>query len=130
MVNDPVGDMLTQIRNAALAKNKMLELPYSNLKYAVADILSKEGYLTSVEKVGKTPKFMLKLGVAYTGKQPIISGIKRISKPGLRWYISVRDIPTVMGGAGIAIISTPSGVMTGREAKSKRIGGELLCEVW
>lgn len=130
MVNDPVGDMLTRIRNAAMAKNRAVDLPYSKMKQAVAKILHEQGYLTSVEKVGIAHPIILRLTLAYDGKSPVLMGIKRISKPGLRWYIGKKDVRMVMGGAGISILSTPMGVMTGKAAKAKGIGGEFICEVW
>lgn len=130
IVNDPVGDMLTRIRNAALARKKTVELPSSKLKLSVAKILFQEGYLVLVESFGQSPRPMLRLGLAYEGKEPVLTGIKRISKPGLRWYIGKKKIRSVMGGTGVAIVSTPRGVMTGKAAIGKGTGGELLCEVW
>lgn len=130
IVNDPVGDMLTRIRNAAMARKKTIELPSSKLKVAVSKILFDQGYLTHVETVGNKPKESLHLTIAYIGKEPKLTGIKRISKPGLRWYIGKKKIRPVMGGTGTAIVSTPSGVMTGKSAIKQGIGGELLCEVW
>lgn len=130
MISDPVGDMLTRIRNAALAHKKNVELPSSKLKVAVAKLLVKEGYLVSAEEETNKYGHVLKLTITYEGKEPLLTGIKRISKPGLRWYINKKKIPMVMGGAGISIISTPHGVMSGKDAKSKGVGGELLCEVW
>lgn len=130
MVNDPVGDMLAQIRNAALARRKSLELPYSRMKMAVAQILHNEGYIGAISKVGEDPKAQLRIELKYNDKLPAVTGMKRVSKPGLRWYINKQMIPTVVGGMGIAILSTPQGVMTGQEAKKRGIGGELLCTVW
>ncbi len=130
MISDPVGDMLTRIRNAALAHKKNVELPSSKLKVAVAKLLVKEGYLTSAEEETNEQGQVLKLVLTYEGKEPLLTGIKRISKPGLRWYINKKKIPMVMGGAGIAILSTPQGIMSGKDAKIKGVGGELLCEVW
>jgi small subunit ribosomal protein S8 len=130
MISDPVGDMLTRIRNAALAHKKNVELPSSKLKVAVAKLLVKEGYLASAEEEMNDQGQVLKLVLTYEGKEPLLTGIKRISKPGLRWYINKKKIPMVMGGAGIAILSTPQGIMSGKDAKIKGVGGELLCEVW
>lgn len=130
VINDPIGDMLTRIRNAALARNKTVELPKSGVKQAVALLLSKEGYLTRVEEVKTDHGDILRLELAYQGKDPVLVGVKRVSKPGLRWYVGTKKVPSVMGGMGIAIVSTPQGVMSGKEAKAKGIGGELLCEVW
>ncbi len=130
MVNDPIGDMLIQIKNAALAKNSTIVLPYSKLKKALADILLREGYIASVEKVGTDPKANLKIGIKYEDGVSVVTDVKRISKPGLRRYVGHDDIPTVVGGMGIAILSTPSGLLTGKEAKKQGIGGELLCKIW
>lgn len=130
MVNDPIGDMLAQIKNAALARQKDLEVPFSKVKLAVAKTLVTEGYLTSVEKTGTEPKLRLHLRLAYSGDMPAITDLKRKSKPGQRVYVNRESIPSVVGGMGVAILSTPKGVMTGREAKKLRMGGELLCVVW
>lgn len=130
MVNDPIGDMLIQIKNAAAAGKRLVELPASRVKLALARILVKEGYLTSVAVAGDKPKTLLRIGLKYTDKTSAIAGVKRISKPGLRFYVGSREIPTVVGGLGIAVISTPQGLMTGTEAKKSRLGGELLCEIW
>lgn len=113
-----------------MAGKLAIELPHSRLKMEVAKILSREGYIGSVEKFGTGPKFMIRIGIKYQGNEPAITGLKRISKPGLRWYIKKHAIPTVVGGMGIAILSTPQGIMTGTEAKKKGIGGELLCTIW
>lgn len=130
MIADPIGDMLTRIRNAAMARIKTIELPGSSVKHAVAVLLSKEGYLTRVEEVKTAQGNMLRLELAYEGKEPILTGVRRVSKPGLRWYVGKKKIPMVMGGTGVAIVSTPEGVMSGKDARAKGIGGELLCEVW
>ena len=130
MVNDPIGDMITQIKNAALAGKRELEVPFSRIKLAVAKTLAAEGYLTAAEKTGSEPKCGLKLQLAYSGGRPVLTDLKRKSKPGQRVYVSREKIPNVVGGLGIAVISTPRGIMTGREAKKLGIGGELLCEVW
>jgi len=130
MISDPIGDMLTRVRNAALAHQRTVELPSSKLKVAVAKLLVREGYLTHVEESKTDWGNWLKLTLTYEGKEPQLTGVKRVSKPGLRWYVNNKKIPIVMGGAGIAIISTPQGVMSGKDAKAKGIGGELLCEVW
>lgn len=126
MISDPIGDMLTRIRNAALAHKKVVELPSSKLKVAVAHLLVKEGFLTSADLEEST----LRLTLTYEGKEPLLIGIRRISKPGLRWYVNKKKIPMVMGGTGIAILSTPQGVMSGKDARKLGVGGELLCEVW
>jgi len=130
MVNDPIADMLIQIKNAAMARIHRVDIPYSRMKHAVAAILEKEGYVVSVEKIGESTQTRLRIELKYEDSKPIFSDVKRISKPGLRWYVNKKSIPLVVGGMGIAILSTPQGVMTGKEAKKRGIGGELLCEVW
>ncbi len=130
MVNDPIGDMLAQIKNATMARRRVVELPHSRLKQKVAEILQQEGYVGFVETVGEKPKQNLKLGIKFDDNSPAIRDIKRVSKPGLRWYVGASKIPTVVGGMGLAIISTPQGIMSGKEAKKRGIGGEVLCTVW
>ncbi len=130
MVNDPIGDMLIQIKNASAAHNSVIELPYSKLKAALGKILLDEGYVASVVKVGTDPKANLRVSIKYVNEESVITGVKRVSKPGLRWYVNKDTIPQVVGGMGIAILSTPQGIMTGRDAKKKGIGGELLCKIW
>ena len=130
MVNDPIGDMLIQIKNASLAKNNVIEFPYSKLKMALGKILVEQGYIATVAKVGTDPKANLRVGIKYVDGASVITGVKRVSKPGLRWYVAKDKIPQVVGGMGIAILSTPQGIMTGAEAKKKGTGGELLCKIW
>lgn len=130
MISDPIGDMLTRIRNAAMAHNKVIELPTSQLKLAVATLLSKKGYIKDVKVTGEGANKLLQMELVYEGKEPVLIGVKRVSKPGLRWYVGKNKIPVVMGGSGISVVSTPKGVMTGKEAVKLGIGGELLCEVW
>jgi small subunit ribosomal protein S8 len=130
MVNDPIGDMLIQIKNASLAQNSVIEFPYSKLKAALGKILLDEKYVTSVTKVGTDPKANLRIEIKYINGTSVITGVARVSKPGLRWYVAKNKIPLVVGGMGIAILSTPQGVMTGSDAKKKGIGGELLCKIW
>lgn len=130
MVNDPIGDLIVQIKNASRAGLGSIALPYSNMKFAVAQILLREGYLTSVEKTGTAPKFTLKIALKYDGKTPVLTDVKRKSKPGLRVYVNSRSIPSVVGGLGIGVVSTSQGIMTDSEARKKKLGGELLCEIW
>ena len=113
-----------------MAGNSAVVLPYSKLKEAVAKIFMEEGYLSSVTAVGEGVKKTLELRLRYEGSAPALTDLKRKSKPGLRVYVASHAIPTVVGGMGAAILSTPLGIMTGREAKKKHVGGELLCEVW
>ncbi len=130
MVNDPIGDMLAQIKNATMAGKRMVGLPHSRLKQAVAEILLKEGYVASVEAVGDKPKQTLRIGIKFDHGAPAIRDIKRVSKPGLRWYVPHDKIPYVVGGMGLAILSTSRGIMTGKDAKKLGVGGEVLCTVW
>ncbi|MEX0783325.1 MAG: 30S ribosomal protein S8 [Dehalococcoidia bacterium] len=132
-VSDPIADMLTRIRNAASARHDAVNIPASKMKVAIAEVLKQEGYIKSFSvatEEGKTQP-TLKVELSYGGrKQPILSGLKRVSKPGLRVYVQQREIPRVYGGLGVAILSTPKGIMTGREARRQEVGGELLCYVW
>jgi len=130
--NDPIADMLTRIRNANTAKHDTVDVPASKMKIAIADILVDEGYIAKYDLVEdgsfKTLHITLKYGVDKNEK--VISGIKRISKPGLRVYANTEDIPRVLGGLGIAILSTNKGVVTDKEARKLGVGGEVLCFVW
>lgn len=130
MVTDPIGDMLSQIKNAVLARHKTVEFPYSKVKESIAKALVDEGYLATVKTAGTKPKQTLMAEISYRGSQPVLEDIKRKSKPGLRVYVKKGDIRQVLGGLGSAIISTPQGVMSGKEAKKRGLGGELICEVW
>ncbi len=130
MVNDPIGDMIIQIKNASMAKKATIELPYSKLKKALGDILLKEGYIASIEKIGTDPKANLKIGIKYVQGVSAITDVSRVSKPGLRWYVNKGSIPTVVGGLGVAILSTPQGLMTGKKARELGTGGEVLCKIW
>jgi small subunit ribosomal protein S8 len=126
---DPISDMLTRIRNASLALLPVVELPHSRIKESIANILKKEGYVADVVVEGKMPK-TIKLRLKYEGKKNVIEGLRRISKPGLRKYVGATEIPRVLGGMGVAMISTSEGVMTGVQARKKNLGGEVLCHVW
>jgi small subunit ribosomal protein S8 len=128
-MTDPISDMLTRIRNAGRALLPAVELPHSRMKESVAHILKKEGYVVDVAVDGKTIK-KLKIQLKYQGKKSVIEGLKRVSKPGLRKYVGATEIPRVLGGLGVAVISTPEGVMTGAQARKKNLGGELLCYIW
>lgn len=129
-MTDPIADMLTRIRNAAAVKKAEVVLPYSKLKFNIAKILEKENYLSKVEKI-KTGKFdELRIELKYTSHGPAIRHIKRISKPGQRIYSAGKELPRVLNGYGLAILSTSKGIMTNKEAKSQNIGGELVCEIW
>lgn len=130
-ITDPIADMLTRIRNANNAGHKDVMVPASNMKKAIANILLEEGYIKKVDFIEDNKQGMLNITLKY-GKDgsKVIAGIKRISKPGLRIYASNEDIPRVLNGLGIAIISTSKGVMTDRRAKKDNVGGEVICYVW
>ena len=131
MTTDPVADMLTRIRNAIMARHEFTLVPYSKMKLAIAKIIKEEGFIDNYEVLRGRPERMIKVYLKYMDKkQPAIFGLKRISRPGLRVYVGRSEIPRVYGGLGIAILSTPSGVMTGQQAWRQRLGGELLCYVW
>jgi small subunit ribosomal protein S8 len=135
-VNDPISDMLTRIRNAVIAGHNTVALPSSRMKVEIARIMKEEGYLDSYEVVdGDAPgKKILRLKIKYVGerraRRPVISGLVRVSKPGRRIYVKKSEIPWVLSGLGIAILSTPKGVMTGSRARQLGVGGELLCKIW
>lgn len=122
--------MLTTIRNALMVRHPKVTFPFSNLKYEIAKILEKEGFIEKVEKKGRRLKKILEITLKYTDNLPAISGLKRISKPGQRIYSDWRKIKKVKGGYGIAIISTSKGLMTDKEARKQKIGGEIICEIW
>lgn len=127
---DPITDMLNRIRNAQAVLKTQVSLPFSNLKYEIAKILEKEAFIKKVEKKGKKNKKTIEIILKYDDKTPAISGLKRISKPGQRIYFPAKKIKKVKGGYGIAIISTSKGLMTDKEARKQKVGGEVLCEVW
>lgn len=129
-MSDPISDMLTRIRNAQLAEKAVVSMPSSKLKVAIADVLKDEGYIEGYNVVsGEGNKSSLEIGLKYYAGRPVIEKIKRISRPGLRIYKGAGDIPKVMNGLGIAIVSTSRGLMTDRKARANGIGGEVLCEV-
>lgn len=129
---DPIADMLTRIRNAIMARHDSVLIPASKTKISIANILKEEGFITDYEVVkGDTPQRVIKIQLKYAGKkEPILTGLKRVSKPGLRVYVGKGEIPRIYEGLGITILSTPLGVMTGRQAWRKGVGGEVLCYIW
>jgi small subunit ribosomal protein S8 len=131
MMTDPIADMLTRVRNAYIARHDTVAIPASNLKLHIAQVLRDEGYVKDFNVVGEGPKRMLRIELKYIGKkEPVLSGLKRVSRPGLRVYRPASAIPRVYGGLGTAILSTPQGVMSGRRARRLNVGGEVLAEVW
>jgi small subunit ribosomal protein S8 len=130
--NDTIADMLTRLRNASLARHQITEVPSTKMTRSIAKVLSEEGFITEYKEVGEGVNKKLVISLKYKGKnrQPIIKSLKRVSKPGLRVYSNRKELPRVLGGIGIAIISTSSGIMTDRDARSQGLGGEVLCYVW
>lgn len=133
-VNDPIADMLTRIRNAIMAKHTSVSIPYSGIKEELARILLEEGYIESYEVREGDPWKQIDIALKYVGsrrqRRPVITGLKRVSKPGRRIYAGHEDIPWVLSGMGVAILTTPKGLMTDSSARRHRLGGELLCYVW
>ena len=131
MVTDPIADMLTRIRNATMARHDFVLVPSSKMKLAVAKILRDEGFVKDYELVKGKQQKVIKIYLKYTDrKESVIEGLQRISKPGLRVYVSKAEIPRVYGGLGTAILSTPKGIISGKKAWQEGVGGELLCFVW
>ena len=129
-MSDVIADMLTRIRNANSAKHESVEIPASNMKKAIADILANEGYIKGYQIIDDNKQGIIKVTLKYVGKQKAITGLKRISKPGLRVYANCEDLPKVMNGLGIAIVSTSKGIMTDKKARKENVGGEILAFVW
>ena len=130
-VSDPIADMLTRVRNASRARHTEVIVPASRTKREIARILKEEGFIADVREERAGPAQMLRIELKYVdGKVPVVSGLKRISKPGLRVYAGKTDIPRVLGGLGIVIVSTSKGIMTGSQAKQAQLGGEILAYIW
>jgi len=135
-VSDPIADMLTRIRNAVMAGQLMTAMPSSKMKAAIAQILKEEGFITDYEVVdGERPGHkVLRIRLKYIGerrnRRPVLTGLERVSRPGRRVYTGKRDIPWVLSGMGVAIVSTPKGMMTGQKARKLGVGGEIVCKVW
>ena len=130
-VTDPVADMLARIRNAAAVKHDTVLVPASKIKVSIAKLLKEEGFIKEYQLLKGAPQKQLKIYLGYRDKkEPVISGLQRVSKPGLRIYAQRTEIPRVYGGLGIAILSTPKGIMTGKEAWRHKIGGEVICYIW
>ncbi len=128
-MTDTISDMLTRIRNASQALRPEVEVTYSKLKENLARVLKKEGYIADYGVEGATIK-RIRLKLKFLGRKGVIAGLRRVSRPGLRRYVGSQEVPRVLGGLGVAILSTPQGVMTGTEARRQNVGGELLCYVW
>jgi small subunit ribosomal protein S8 len=131
IITDQIGDMLTRMRNAAIVRHETVEMPASKMKVAVLKILKEEGFISDYDTIKGKPEKIIRVRLKYgDDNKSIISGIERVSKPGLRIYAQHNDIPRVYGGVGIAILSTPKGVITGQQARKEGVGGEVLCYVW
>jgi small subunit ribosomal protein S8 len=129
-VSDPIADMLTRIRNATRARHEEVVVPASKTKLAIARILKDEGFIDDFSEYQEGPRNLVKIRLRYVGKVPVVSGLKRVSKPGLRVYAAKTEIPRVLGGLGVVIVSTSQGIMTGTEARKGQLGGEILAYVW
>ena len=129
-ITDPIADMLTRIRNANTQRHETVDVPSSKLKKSIAEILLKEGYIKSFEEIEDNAQGIIRITLKYVNKQKVITGLKRISKPGLRVYATKDELPKVLGGLGIALISTSKGIMTDKNARKEGIGGEVLAFVW
>ena len=129
-ITDPIADMLTRIRNASSAKHATVDIPASNMKKAIAEILLEEGYIKNFQLVNDGVQGIIKVTLKYNGNEKAITGLRRVSKPGLRMYAGAEELPQVLRGLGIAIISTSKGVMTDKKARVAHVGGEVLAFVW
>jgi len=130
-MTDPIADLLTRVRNGQLARHEKVTLPWSRTKESLARVLAGEGYVRDVVVGGEADKRSLTVLLSYTaGGEPVITGVRRVSKPGLRVYTGAREIPSVRNGFGVSVLSTPLGLLATREARRRNVGGELLCEVW
>lgn len=130
MITDPISDMLTRIRNGAAVRKETVDIPLSKVKFAISKILEKEGYIERVETTEVHKRPVIRVHLKYDGRTSVFSSIKRVSKPGRRVYVKATDIKPVQNGFGLSILSTPNGMMTGAEAKKRRLGGELICELF
>ena len=131
MMTDPIADLLTRIRNATAARKATVDVPWSSQKADIAKVLVAEGYLEGVSVVEEQPRSVLRIAIRYDERRvPAITGIKRISRPSLRVYVGVKDIPAVRKGLGVSVLSTPKGVLADRDARREKVGGEVICTVW
>ena len=129
-MHDPIADMLIRIKNGGIAGKDIVEMPFSNLKEAIAKVLFAEGYISSYAKKGKKVQKTLEVGIVYEGKKPRVADVARMSKPSRRFYLSVDEIKPVKNGFGLMVMSTPKGVMSGNEARKSQVGGEALFKIW
>ena len=129
-MTDPIADMVTRIRNAVTARHTRVLIPASKMKLGIARVLKEEGYIRDIEILKDNPQGTLRLTLRYVDKKPVLTQLKRVSKPGLRVYTKREDIPRVRGGLGVAVLSTPKGLMSGTKAYRQGVGGEVICYVW
>jgi small subunit ribosomal protein S8 len=133
-MSDPIADMLTRIRNAQMREHKAVSMPHSTVKVAIAEVLQKEGYIEEYKVLPETPQAVLQITLKYVGdrrhRRSVITGLERVSRPGRRVYVGKGEIPWVLSGMGISIVTTSKGVMTGQQARRLGVGGEVLCKVW
>ena len=133
-MSDPIADMLTRVRNALLRQHPSASMPYSNIKEAIAQVLKDEGYIVDYQVLSQNPRDVLQLELKYKGgrrdRASVINGLERVSKPGRRHYVGTRNVPWVLSGMGISILTTSRGIMTGQQARRQGIGGEVICRVW
>ncbi|WP_420641951.1 30S ribosomal protein S8 [Candidatus Leptofilum sp.] len=133
-MSDPIADMLTRIRNAQMREHKTVSMPHSNVKAAIAEVLQKEGYIQAFKVLPEKPQAVLQVTLKYVGgrrdRRSVITGLERISRPGRRVYVGKGDIPWVLSGMGVSIVTTSKGIMTGQQARRLGVGGEVLCKVW
>jgi small subunit ribosomal protein S8 len=130
-MTDPIADMLTRVRNAAQSRHSTVDVPFSKVKLALAKIMEQEGYISGFDIQELGNRKLLRLRMKYDGeKRPVLTGLRRVSRPGLRVYAGMHDIPRILGGLGTVVVSTNRGIMTGREARRRHLGGELIAEIW
>ena len=133
-MSDPIADMLTRIRNAQMREHKTVSMPHSSIKVAIAEVLQKEGYINEFKVLPEIPQSVLQVTLKYVGdrrnRRSVITGLQRVSRPGRRVYVGKGDVPWVLSGMGVAIVTTPKGIMTGREAKKQKLGGEVIAKIW
>ncbi len=133
-MSDPIADMLTRVRNALLRQHPSVSMPYSKIKEAIAQVLKDEGYIEDFQVLSQEPRDVLQLELKYKGgrreRSSVINGLERVSKPGRRHYVGTKDVPWVLSGMGISILTTSKGIMTGQQARRQGIGGEVICRVW
>ena len=130
-MTDPIADMLTRVRNAAQARHATVDVPFSKMKLALAKIMEQEGFVTGFEIAEQGNRKVLRLQLKYdSDRRPVLTGLRRVSRPGLRVYAGMHDIPRILGGLGTVVVSTNRGIMTGREARRRHLGGELIAEIW